>query len=312
MSEIIFNTCFDGTEISFITTDQSSFIALKQQTAVQLKDSRFSDKWKHLDFKVNKITDYEVSNAEINIYGVTPQIHNVQIDPTTYNILFCPNLYVDNEIKIANFISMFDEVWTAGNDLGKIVYPDIFFHRQIDLDLFSSDLVVLCHFPKYGLNSWRTFIKAYLQSSIFENAEMIVISDIWAGQDYFYNIIANEIKEFKNQYHTDKHKIQLLYEQIPAHIDYCIMRSDMTILPFTGNSGWNLFAAKAATLSKQVILTSYSHMAQYIQNCDIVMDLPIKGDAADIYKNFFDGLELNRKTHMIDYGPKFSEIKICQ
>lgn len=311
MSEVLIQTFIDNTQNSIIAMEQALFLHDKGEIAVQI-NSR--NNIQH-DI-INKISEYKIDDNAKNIYFLNLSKHPVNINPNSYNILFINNYIKLGDITIDK-INKFDEVWVSDNnylnylDDKKIkklhlVYPNFYFSEKNNLNIFDADLNILCYFPENSDLDASFFFKSYFQIDRFRDAKMVVISD----NENIQNIIKKErglTKDFK---------INILNNKNPKYIDYCIMNCDFLILPYINNKHWNIFAVKTAILSKPIVLTHYSNMAKYINNCSIIMDLPnVLTDNQyknifSIYNNFFKNFNLENKTSFILKEDFFADRRI--
>lgn len=324
MTEVMLNTYLNGSEISLIMVEQAFSLFSQNQKAVQLKNHN------QLEFYIGHkelldIQNYKIIENAPHIYDL-----NSQINPATFNILFISSIYILNMNNAVFYekISRFDEIWVADQTIKNfldsiginkkifVVSPNLFIYPKIELPIAQSPLNILCNFPTYGEDSFFSFFKAYIQEPKFENAELILISDILVNS---CNFITNKITNIKKEYNIEsgKYKVKMLPCQAPLNVNHCIINSDLFILPYANNNGWNLYAAHGAQLGKPVILTPYSCMTNYINNCEIVMDLPkmtmknktkVINEATDIWKLFFKEKEINKETSLINKNISFLDL----
>lgn len=311
MSEILIQTFIDNTQNSIIAMEQALFLHKQGQVAVQINNNN------NIEYDIiNKISEYQVSENAKNIYFLNFNIHQININPNSHNILFINN-YLNLKDATIDKINKFEEVWVSDENYINyledkriknlhLVYPNFYFHEIKDLNIFNSDLNILCYFPEKSDMEASFFFRSYFKIDRFEEAKMVVVSD----NKNIQNIIENERKE------TKKFKINLLNDKNPKYIDYCIMNCDFLILPYVNNQHWNLFAVKASILEKPIVLSNYSNMAKHINNYSIIMDLPkifieeqFK-NIFEIYDVFFNNLNLEKKTSFIEKKDIFADRRI--
>jgi hypothetical protein len=301
MSEILIQTFIDNTQNSIIAMEQALFLYDKGEVAVQINNRDNRD---NIEYEIiNKISEYKVDDNAKNIYFLNLNKHQVNINPKSYNILFINN-YIKLRDTSIDKINKFEEIWVSDDNYLnyldskniknlKLVYPNFYFNEPEDLKIFNSNLNILCYFPENSDVEVSFFFRSYFKMNRFKEAKMVVVSD--------NNNIQNIIK--KERVQTENFKINILSDKNPKYIDYCIMNCDLLILPYVNNQHWNIFAVKAAILSKPIVLTHYSNMAKYIKNSSIIMDLPNffieeqYENVFSIYNNFFENINLENKTN---------------
>lgn len=324
MLEVIFNTPFDGSEISFLISEQALFFYKNGQIATQIKDYNFNYNWRYLNYcndkDFNNIYHSKVIDNAINVYGIDLQIHSVNINPNTYNILYINNIDYNykNIYKFIDKISKFNKIIVAEekikgyiNKIGIdknvfVAIPNIYIEKQ---DIKQNN--IMCCIPKNGESSFFVFLEAYFQIQKFKDKTLSIFSENLVGNSNLYDKFINKIKNLKNKYKVkeNEYKIQLLYKQTPNNIKTCIINSELLIFPYTGDNGYSFISMYGSIISKPIVLTSYSCMAKYILNCDIIMDLPIinkdipenkKDKAILIWKMFLNELDINKETLFIN------------
>lgn len=215
MSEVIINTCFDGSEISLLMIQQALSLSSDGKIAVQLKNAKLSKKDSFiLDFcknnkNIEKLLKTNVIPEATNIYGIDILFHTVSINPHTYNILYLSNLF-DNILKhssVYDMFSKFDEIWVADQDVANILkklgiqknifiaYPNVMVDGNNQQNIKNN---IICNFPKYAMPDWEVFFRAYLQTKKFSNHSLTIISDIFVGEKTKYDYFVDIIKKNKN------------------------------------------------------------------------------------------------------------------
>lgn len=334
MSEVLINTCFDGSEISIIMVQQALSLSYDRKIAVQLKNINMSKtNAAILDFckndkKLQNLLHTNVIKEATNIYGIDPLLHIVSLNPYTYNILYLSHLF-GKTLKysyIYDIFSKFDEIWVADQDILDIIKnagldKNIFVvHPNIMVETDNINIYhkknILCSFPKYAIYDWEVFFRAYLQTEKFSDYILTIISDIFVGPKTQYDFFVNIIKKIKKEYNVDhsKYKVELIFNQTPKHINDCIIKSDLLVLPFSNSNGWNLLAAQSAAMSKNIILTSKSSMSKHIYNCNIIADLPSDisknvDQAIKIWKMFLNDFDINKQSFIVEKDNNF--INFC-
>lgn len=330
MPEALINTSFNGSDNSLLMFEQAMALNQEGSIAVQMKNI-FNGRLNYLkdNEEAQSVCEYEVVENATHIYGLDLTLDNLDINASTKNILFVSdfNKRIQTAVKWRDFLPKFSEVWVADQTLqdyfshlqiikAQIVSPSMVFYPPSGLNIAKSDFNILCHFPYWGVESVDVFLQAYLQCEMFENAELIVISDLFVLPNNNTNDFVSRIRNMKEKYNIpkDKFKINLLTNKTPINVNHCIINSDMCVLPDADNSGWNLFAAHAALKAKPVVLTRKSCMAKYINNSSIIMDLPTLNDqqqfnnrqqAINIWKLFLNNSNLKRETKFINNNANF-------
>jgi len=331
MSDIVINTCFDGSEISLLMIQQALALYYKKNIAVKLKHYDINKpNYKMLDYcKKHKdlysLMDTNLMDNAINIYGIDLDIHDdVYINPQTYNIAYTISL--KNTSKFYEKLSKFDFILVPDITLAdtaeimglknvKVISPDIIVYPNDNLNYDTFD--ILCNLHSSSQEKFHIFFEAYVQIPKFRDAILTIISDIFANNPTKYDYFIEIIKNIKNKYNIEKntYRVELLLNQTPTNVNNCIIKSDLLIFPFAHNDRWSLIAANAAAISKQIILTPQSIMPKYIYNCDIIQDLPVflgseklGQQSINIWKIFLSEIELNKKSILIESkNEKFSD-----